>query len=136
MLLKMCRIMFWLLHVSKLAGWVFSYGRWGATRIAEWSSHLNFEHWYGMVRYATPWGQSLVMTFLFRLKHNIYAQLSEKTEWRKQKKQLLMLLFVKKLLKFVLFMKLCWKSWKWRINLFFKKRAYEMTQLHIQVSVK
>ena len=29
-------------------------------------------------------------------------------------------LFVKKLLKFVLFMKVCWKLWKWRIKLFKK----------------
>ena len=64
-----------------------------------------------------PWGQSLETAILFRLKHNIYAQLSEKTEWRKQKKQLLILLFVKKLLKFV-FMKVCWKSQKLRMNFF------------------
>ena len=42
----------------------------------------------------------------------------------KQKKQLFILLFVKKLLKFVLFMKVSWKSQKWRIKLLFLKKAH------------
>ena len=87
---------------------------WGAW-IAEWSSHSTNEH-----QYAVPcpglWCQSLVTTILFRLKHNIYTQLSEK-----QNKQLLILIIVKKLLNFVLFMKVCWKSRKWRIELFLKR---------------
>ena len=41
----------------------------------------------GMQRY--PWGWSLVTTILFWLKHNIYAQISEKMEWRKQKKTII-----------------------------------------------
>ena len=49
--------------------------------IAEWSSHSTFDHQNG----PGPWGQSLVMTILFWLKHDIYAQLSAKTEWRKLK---------------------------------------------------
>ena len=38
--------------------------------IAEWSSHSTFEH-----QYATPWAMRLILG-----EHNIYAQLSEKTE--------------------------------------------------------
>ena len=37
---------------------------------------------------------------------------------KRSRKQLLTLLIVKKLLKFVLFMKMCWKSQKWRIIFF------------------
>ena len=47
-----------------------------------------------------PWGRSLVTTILFRLKHNIYARKTFRKNGvkRKQKEQLLILLFVNLLL--------------------------------------
>ena len=43
---------------------------------------------------------------------------------KESEKQLLILLFVNDFWRFVLFMKVCWKSWKWRIKLFFKNWHY------------
>ena len=74
--------------------------------IAEWSSHSTYKSCCA-APCPGPCGRSVETIILFCLKHNIYTQLSEKTDQRKQNKQLIILLIVKKLLKFVFFMKVC-----------------------------
>ena len=55
------------------------------------------EYWYAV---PWPWGRSLATTILFRLKHYIYARKTFRKNGvkRKQKEQLLILLFVNLLL--------------------------------------
>ena len=69
--------------------------------IVKWSSHLTFEHWYAM-----PWAIWSILgdnySFLAHLPLTYREDGVKEVE-----KQLLKQLFVKKLLKFVLFMKVC-----------------------------
>ena len=84
--------------------------------IAEWSSHSTFDH-----QNATPWAVRSILgddySFLAQAWH-LCSTFSE--DGVKEAEKQLLLLFVKKLLKFVMFMKVCWKLRKWRIKLFKK----------------